>query len=261
MIRMLARANGKRALLRGLGRDSKRLLPRVIVRWFQRIKGRPPDRIPFGLVRFGDLKRLSPIDRDFGWQRGTPIDRYYIERFLARNASDIRGRVLEAADNRYTLRIGGARVQRSDILSVETGNPHATIVCDLAKEDSLPEAVFDCIILTQVLQYVYDLPAGVATLYRALKPGGVMLLTAPGVTPMEDVWPWYWAFTAAAIRRLLEDRFGPNDVSVEAHGNIFVATAFLYGLATEELEVSDLNTDDPRFPVVVAARVIKRRDT
>ena len=241
-------------------RGAKRVLPRAIVRSLQRIRGRTSHQIPLGSVRFGDFGRLLPIGRDFGSERGTPIDRYYIEEFLSRNAGDIQGRVLEADSNSYTLRFGGNRVKRSDILSVETTNLRATIVGDLAHVDTLPEAVFDCIVLTQVLQCVYDLHAGVTTLYRALKPGGVLLVTAPGVTSMQDVWPWYWAFSPRALRVLLEGQFGRHAVWVELHGNVFAASAFLYGIAFQECDNSDLNVHDPRFPLIVAARAIKRRD-
>jgi SAM-dependent methyltransferase len=251
--------------LRVLGRGMK-VLPRVMVSWIQRMRGRPPHLIPIGSVRFGDFRRLTPIGGNFGWERGTPVDRYYLESFLARHSADIRGRVLELGDDRYTRFFGGDRVEQVDILSVETNNPNATIIGDLTDADILPEAGFDCIILTQVLQLVFDIRAAVASLYRALKPGGVLLVTTPGVTPMgikDERWshvPFYWALTTPALCRLLEDRFGQDAVSVEAHGNIFVATAFLYGLAVEELDVSDLNVDDSTYPVVVAARAVKRRD-
>lgn len=243
-----------------LGRSTQNVLPRVAVRWIQRMRGRPSYQIPLGSVRFGDLKRLFPIGHSFGWERGTPIDRYYIEGFLVRNAENIRGRVLEAGDNRYTSRIGGARVEQSDILAVEATNGRATIVGDLTRKDTLPEAAFDCIILTQTLQYIFDLRTSVAMLYRALKPGGVLLITTPGVTAIEQTWSWYWTFTTTALHRLLEEPFGRDAVSVEVHGNIFAATAFLYGIATEELEFSKLNAVDSTYPVTVAARAIKRED-
>jgi SAM-dependent methyltransferase len=224
-------------------------------------------QIPLGAVRFGDLKRLSPISRDWGYDRGTPVARYHIENFLDRHAGDVRGRVLELASNDYTKRFGGIRVEQSDVLAVETTNPNATIVGDLAQESTLPEAAFDCIIFTQAFQYIYDTRRGLEILYRALKPGGVLLTTVPGIGPMgdhpgypekPDRWPWYWIFTLAALRRLMEDQFGEDAVATEAHGNIFIATACLYGLALEELDSSDLKVDDPRFPVTIAARAIKR---
>ena len=230
---------------------------------------RKPLDIPLGAVRFGNLKRLSPISRDWGYDRGTPIARYYIEDFLARHAGDIRGRVLELANSDYTRRFGGARVEQGDVLTVESNNPNATIVGDLAEERTLPLAAFDCIIFTQALHYIYDVRRGLEMLYRALKPGGVLLTTVPAIGPMgdwpghpekPDRWPWYWTFTVAALRRLMEDQFGSDAVTAEARGNILTATAFLYGLALEDIDRSDLNVDDPRYPVTIAARAIKRPD-
>jgi SAM-dependent methyltransferase len=241
-----------------LARCASQVLARPIVRGIEWIAGRS-DPIPVGSIRFGHLKRLTPIDRDWGSRRGEPIDRVYIERFLAKNAAHIRGQVLELEDNEYTRRYGGDRIERSHVLSVEP-NPDATIIANLEHEDALPEATFDCIILTQVLQYPFDIRRAVKNLYDALKPGGVLLVTAPGISPMEDLVQWHWAFTAAALCRLLADRFGQDAVNVEAHGNVYVATAFLYGLAVEDLDGSAFDTDDSRYPVNVAARAIKPSD-
>jgi SAM-dependent methyltransferase len=224
-----------------------------------------PDRrksaleIPVGAVQFGDFQRLSPIGRDFGYERGTPVDRYYIEGFLARNAGDVCGRVLELASNDYTYRFGADRVAHSDVLDLNATNPNATLVGDLTRVNTLPEAAFDCIIFTQALQYIYDTRTAVEMLHRALKENGVLLATAPAISGV-DVWPWYWTFTAPALHRLLEERFGPSSVTAEAHGNILAATAFLYGLGYEELDSADLKQDDPKFAVTIAARAVKRAD-
>lgn len=247
-----------RAFVGFLARRASRFLPRPIVRWMERIRGRPYP-IPVGSIRYGDLRRLTPIDRGFGEGRGKPVDRVYIERFLAKNAADIRGHVLELAENQYTQRFGRNRVERSDVLAVEA-NPKATIIANLEHEGALPEATFDCIIFTQTLQYLFNIHRAIETLYRALKPGGVLLVTAPAISPMEDIWLWYWTFTAAALCRVLADHFGQDAVNVEAHGNVYVATAFLHGLAVEDLDSSVFNADDSRYPVIVAAHAIKRRD-
>ena len=251
-----ARWSPPHKLLIVLARHANKVFPNPIWGWIQRIRGRPK----VGSVHFGDFRRLSPISDNFGADRGTPIDRYYIESFLAKNTRHIEGRVLEADSNLYTQRFGGARVEQSDVLSVETDNPRATVVGDLTHSTSLPGAAFDCIVFTQTLQFIFDVRAAVATSYRALKPGGVLLVTVPGLTKMHDRWPWYWTFTASAVRRLLEDQFGSDAVSVEVYGNVFTATAFLYGIATEELDLSELNARDSNFPVIVAARAIKRED-
>ncbi|HEY9363111.1 MAG TPA: glycosyltransferase, partial [Chitinophagaceae bacterium] len=40
---------------------------------------------PPGKVNKGDFNRTSPFSKEFGYERGGPIDRYYIEKFLAQN--------------------------------------------------------------------------------------------------------------------------------------------------------------------------------
>jgi SAM-dependent methyltransferase len=228
------------------------------LRRIEQLRGRS-DRFPLGSVRFGDFNRLLPISPVFGFDRGTPIDRYYIERFLTQNAKDIRGHVLEAADNYYTFRFGGARVERSDVINLEA-NPRATIVGDLTQSEILPEDTYDCILLTQTLHYLFDMRAGVATLHRALKPGGVLLVTMSGISAV-DVGEWgstsTWSVTIPVVRQLLRERFKPESVSVEAHGNILLATASLHGIAVEELDPAALDINDPRYPIVVVARAVK----
>jgi SAM-dependent methyltransferase len=248
-----------RKSLGALGRSVFRALPRPLQQWTQQLRGKS-NWIPIGSVRFGDFKRLSPISDFFGFERGTPIDRYYIEAFLGRNASDIRGRVLEIGGNSYTLRFGANRVDRSDILHVDESNLQATFVGDLAQPGVLPPETFDCIVFTQVLQFIFDFQGALRTLHGALRPGGVLLLTTPGVSKMLDAWPWYWNFTPAAIDRLLQNEFGTDSSSLEAHGNVFAAAAFLQGVAAEELDESSLEAADKNYAVVVAARVIKRKD-
>jgi SAM-dependent methyltransferase len=203
---------------------------------------------------------LTPMSRTFGFDRGTPVDRHYIERFLAENAPCIRGRVLEVGNNAYTLRFGGANVVRSDVLHIDASNPNATFVGNLEQSDVLPRGTFDCIVLTQTLHLVFDMRAAIATLHNALKPGGILLLTTPGISQVDSgEWgeTWYWSLTATAVRRLLAEQFDASEITVEAHGNVFAATAFLYGAALEEVGHENLDTDDSSYPVIIAARARK----
>jgi hypothetical protein len=81
-------------------------------------------------VHWGDLRRVTPISDVWGLDRGTPVDRYYIEGFLERQRPDITGHVLEIKDRGYTDRYGQG-VTRADVLDVNPANPRATIVADL----------------------------------------------------------------------------------------------------------------------------------
>jgi SAM-dependent methyltransferase len=242
---------------------SRNLVPPAVRRWVRRQQRRHRlQRVRFGTVDFGDLRRLTPISSAFGLDRGTPIDRYYIERFLSASSDDVRGRVLEMMDDAYTRRFGGDRVSIRDVLHSVPGNPQATIVADLSQDNAIPGDTFDCIICTQTLQFIYEPRAALRQLHRILKPGGVLLLTAHGTSRIarrEGVDPWgeYWRFTEQALRRLFAETFPDGRVQVEVHGNVFSAVASLLGLAAEELSPAELDHRDPNFEVLLAVRAQK----
>lgn len=223
-------------------------------RWSWLAEQPPP---PVGQVRFGDLRRTGPIDRCFGYGRGLPVDRYYIEAFLVQHAQAIQGHVLEIKDNAYTRQFGGDRVLRSEVLDIDAENPMATLVGDLADAPHLPSNTFDCIILTQTLHLIYDVPAALATVYRILKPGGVVLATIPGITKVDSGHPWYWAFTPWSAQRLFEDVFPPDGVTLASHGNVFIAQAFLQGLAVSDVRKDELDYHDAEYPVSIVVRAVK----
>ena len=222
-----------------------------------------PNYVPaVGTVDFGDFRRLSPISKKFGAERGTILDRYYTEQFLAEHQGDVKGRVLEVGDNNYTIRYGGDRVSKSDVLHVEVGNPLATIVADLTRADDIPSDTFDCIIFTHTIQMIYDLRAAMYHLYRILKPGGVILMATHGTSKVgrrseKDSWCVYWRMTVDSARCLFGEHFPTENLNVQGYGNVLVAMAFLYGLAAEELTPEELNTYDPDYQVLVAARGVK----
>jgi SAM-dependent methyltransferase len=210
-------------------------------------------------IGFGTLRRVVPVSQDWGWDRGLPIDRYYIENFLAHHREDICGRVLEIGDDLYTRKFGGDRVTSKDVLHVVKGNAEATIVADLTCADHIPSDTFDCILLTQTLQYIYDTRAALKTLHRILKPGGVLLATFPGMSGLRhDEWAgWFWGFTSVSARRLFEEVFPGNKVMIQAYGNVLVAISFLHGLAVKELRQEELDYRDSRYEILITVRAVK----
>lgn len=215
-----------------------------------------------GRVAFGDLRRTRPFSTHFGADRGQPVDRYYIERFLAMHAADVRGRVLEVGDTRYTRSFGADRVMQSDVLHIDADAPGVTVVADLADADHVSADLFDCIIVTQTLQMIFDVSAAVVTLRRILAPGGVVLATVPGITQLDTgdwAHTWFWNFTTHSARRLFDETFGPANVSVEQHGSVLSAVAFLEGMAAEELTEAELAVDDPAYPVFIGVRAVKAK--
>jgi SAM-dependent methyltransferase len=216
--------------------------------------------VPFGQVKFGSFFRVTPISRNWGTDRGCPVDRYYIERFLSSHGCDIQGRVLEIDDDSYTRKFGGERVAVQDVLHVSEGNPRATLVADLACAPHIPSDTFDCIILTQTLQHIYDVRSVIHTLHRILKPSGVVLATVPGISQTIDIdgpSGWWWNFTPASAKRMFAEAFASADVKVEAFGNVLSAISFLHGLAAEELTPQELDYSEPGYEVTVAVRARK----
>lgn len=208
-------------------------------------------------MKVGRVSSARPLSEDWGEDHGRPIDRYYIEDFLTRHAADVEGRVLEVQEDDYSRRFGGSRIGQQDILSVDANNPRATIIGDLADPNTLPPGAFDCIILTQTLHLVFDMAAAIANAHRALRPGGVLLITVPGISPLDReqfVDSWYWSLTEPALRRLLCGPFHPEKVSLETHGNLYAATAFLHAASVEQVSRRKLDRFDRRYPVTVAAR-------
>jgi SAM-dependent methyltransferase len=218
-----------------------------------------PDR-----VSFGSLRNLSPVSRSFGLDRGHAIDRYYIEAFLEAHRDDIRGVVLEVGDREYTDKFGKGQVARSEVLHAAPGNPAATMIGDLATGQGISDAAFDCIILTQTLTFIYDIKGAVANCHRALKPGGVVLATLPGISQISrydmNRWGDYWRVTSLAARRMFEETFGAGNVQVQAHGNVLTAIAFIEGLSQEELTKKELDFSDPDYELVLTVRAVRSRD-
>ena len=215
---------------------------------------------PVGSVSLGDLRRVTPLCDEFGYSRGGPVDRVYIEGFLDRHRADVRGRALEVGDATYVFRFGDDRLLSADVLHVDPANPFATMVANLEHWPDAPEGQFDVIVFTQTLHLIYDVRAALATLHRLLAPGGVLLMTVPGISQIDrGTWgsTWYWAMTTHLVSRLCDDVFGAGRTEVTSHGNVLAAAGFLYGMGAGELRPDELAANDPAYQVIVGARAVK----
>jgi SAM-dependent methyltransferase len=216
-------------------------------------------------------RRLDPVARH-PYARGTPIDRYYIDHFFRRwngplgRGREIRGVVLEFYNTEYANAFGGWGRPDSPITAVEivdiAQNPNASVRADIADAPQLSSQSFDVVICTQVLQLVFDVQAAVATLARILRPGGVLYVTVPGVSPSLGAdfaggGTDYWRFTSASIRELLLRQFAAESLTIDGYGNILAALGSLHGLAAEEFSSAELDYRDPAFETLIAARAVR----
>ena len=204
-------------------------------------------------MRWGTFRSLEPVSRVFGFDRGTPIRRYYIDQFLSLHRDKICGRVLEVADDYYAHRFGTGLIQ----VDVLNPNPDsgADIIGDLVSGNGIPRGVYKAIILTQVLHVLYDMHSAVRVAKEALAPGGVVLATFPGVSQVSrydmDRWGDYWRVTDQGARALFENVFAPDTITVNNYGNVLTAMSSLTGLAAEDLQKGELDFMDPDYQVLI----------
>lgn len=213
-------------------------------------------RLPF----FNSILRTTPVNPEWGFSRGVPIDRFYIENFLSKNSQMIRGNILSVGDDYYAQRYSHGALKRSDVLHISDSR-NATIVADLADAPQIASNTFDCFLLIQTLQFIYDVQSAIETTHRILKPGGTVLATFSGISPLkDDEWndSWYWNFTAISALKMFQEYFETNEIEVGSHGNVKAATAFLHGLSVKDCGVRDLSLLDSSFPVIITVKATKR---
>ena len=207
------------------------------------------------------LGSKQPVSKLFGFDRGEPIDRYYIEKFLSENKDLIRGIVVEVSESTYTHKFGGKNIEKSLILHVSNDFPGADIAGDLATGIGIPNEICDCFILTQTLPFIFEVQSAIYNSMRILKPGGNLLITVPGITQISRYdmtrWGHYWSFTDMSLRKLLEKAVPPENIKIKVYGNVKAATSFLYGLSQQEMSNEDLDFEDSDYQVTIAAVVKK----
>lgn len=215
----------------------------------------------FKKPKWHNLRSVKPISTVFGLDRGTPIDRVYIEHFLEKNQKDISGVVCEIADNSYSKRFG-QRISKYEILHYTQDNPKATIIGDLSDISSIPNNKIDCFILTQTLNFIYDFNAAIKGLYHMLNVNGVALVTVAGICQIsqydKERWGDYWRFTDMSIGKAFENVFGAENVLIEIYGNVLTSTAFLQGISAEELSHDELFHNDNNYQLIITVKAIKK---
>ena len=208
-----------------------------------------------------DFESVYPVSDHFGDDRGTPVDRLYIDSFIEANRGLIKGRVLEVASATYSRRFG-SDVASFDVLHYEAGAPHATLIGDLSAPSTLPESRFDCFICTQTIHVIYNYMDAIRGAYRLLAPGGVLLCTLSGIAQISrydmDRWGDYWRFTTLSAQRSFSEVFGDQNVTVDYGGNCYAAINFLRGIALEELDKKKLAVKDANYPIVISIIATKR---
>jgi hypothetical protein len=215
----------------------------------------------FSKIKLKDILNPKPVSDKFGFDRGQPIDRYYIEKFLKKNSSLIKGDVLEIAESTYTKKFG-ANGHTSRILHADNSNNSADIVGDLCNTSTLPENSVDCFICTQTFNFIYNYYDAVKGAHYLLKPGGALLATVACMSPISkydaDRWGDYWRFTPQSCTKLFGEIFGTDKIEILPMGNSAAASLFMKGYAQEDLVgETELDVNDELFPLIIGIKAVK----
>jgi len=178
-------------------------------------------RNKYAIVNSISQMETDPVSRYFGAERGTPIDRYYV------NAT---------SDN---ITFNG---------NLETG-------------EGIKSEIADCFILTQTLMYIFDVKAAAHNIEKLLKKGGTALITCSGISQNSvrcmDNYGCYFNFNAKAIERMFEDEKNMKVVNTGSFGNVKTVSAHINGLCFEDLSESDFIPNDQYYPLIVYGVVKK----
>lgn len=208
-----------------------------------------------------DISKLSvkPYSRKMGWERGTPIDRIYMERFLKKHRKKICGTVMEIAEDTYTKKYG-SNVEKSMIFTADKKAAGRAIIGDLQSGLGIREGLIDCFIITQTLPFIYDVQSSCENIVKSLKVGGYALITVRGISAVSEYdaqrWGDYWGFTRQSLKKLFS-MGNVEIVDLVQYGNMKTAIGFLCGLAYEDLNKSDFEEDDELYPVLLGIAIRK----
>jgi len=202
----------------------------------------------------------KPLSNQYGFDRGIPLDRFFIENFLNKHRDNISGHCLEILSDNYIVKYGKNKVTAKDILDIEPTNKNATIIGDLRNLTNIKDNIYDTIIHTQVLQFIDDVEAVISECHRILKKDGVLLVTVPCLSRADCISGKdgdFWRFTQASAKYLFEKKFNPTNLKIDFYGNARSGIYFYAGLSVEDTPQKVLLEKDASFPTIITIKAIK----
>ncbi len=199
-----------------------------------------------GSIDWGDLKKTVPICQAFGLTRGTPVDRYYLSKFIKEIQTQIGGNILEIGgtpkDKDFYQINPGTSYQ---ILNLEAG-PGVDIVGDAHEVSVIKPESLDSVIIFNVLEHCYAPWVVVENIYTWLKPGGKCFAMVPSAIRVHATPVDYWRPLPDAFAWMFRN-FSQQKLYV--YGNPTSVIASYHGIAVEELTPEELDPYHPDYPV------------
>ena len=197
-------------------------------------------------IDWGDLKRRFPLCNLFGFTRGIPIDRYYLDKFISEIRPQVTGTVLEVGgllQNRELYQFSQATEYHTLDIAANPGVTQIGDVHDLAmfKPNSL-----DAVVIFNVLEHCHNPWIVVKNIYIWLKEGGKCFCMVPSAQRLHDFPGDYWRPLPDGMQQLFQD-FRQRKLYV--YGNPMTVIASFMGISAQELSHEELNDFHPDYPV------------
>ena len=194
------------------------------------------DGVRRGSVIFAASRRSTP---NWGYERGTPIDRVYVERFVGAHAArHPRARPRDRSSRLHDAVRRRRRARRHP--HGDRGEPGGDDRRRPRRRTAHPRRHVR--LRDRHADAAVHLRRAGSTEHRSIAfspPDGVLLATVPGLTKIsrieDELFGEWWHYTGRSVRRLAEEAFGVGNVEVETYGNVLAASGFLYGLAASDL--------------------------
>jgi SAM-dependent methyltransferase len=199
----------------------------------------------------------KPISTRYGFDRGTPVDRLYIERFLEIYRDNVKGACLEIVDDSYILKYGGTKVTKKDVLDIFI-REKTTINGDLRNlKGVIADNSYDTIIITQTFNVIDDYESAIKECQRILKPGGMLLVTLPTISPAWNLKINMWRFNIKSAEYVFKKYFEDKNVVVTGLGNKSAVECFWLGMSLQDMTENEINRNDPKFPLIIGIMATK----
>jgi len=147
------------------------------------------------------------------------------DRHLRRHA---RGRLLDLGCGKVPL-FAAYRELVTDVMCVDWNDDlHVDRVCDLSQPLPLPDAAFDTVVVSDVLEHLPDPALAWREIARVLAPGGALLLNVPFLYPIHAHPHDHFRYTCFALERFARAE-GLQPAVLEPVGGLFEVLADTFG--------------------------------
>jgi len=142
-------------------------------------------------------------------------DRFLLEEFVAKNAKQLSGVLLDVG-GQDGKRYRGYFKHADKYVVLDPDESCEPDIVASAEKMPLEDESIDSVLCMEMLMYVEDVPTAISEIARVLKPGGMLLMSSSFLGSLCHEPYDYWRFTPFSLKNLLQPYF--EDIRIESRG-------------------------------------------